>query len=87
MSQEDLKKFSEAAKNDPALLEELKKIGPDEQAIVELAKSKGYNFTVEELKSQAASGKGELSEEQLDKVAGGTYTKVYVTIVADIAVA
>ncbi len=84
MSTEELKKFSEAVKNDAALQEELKKIGTDEAAIVDLAKSKGFDIDAAELKAQAENSKGELSEEQLDNVAGGDLTVA--TVVVDVVV-
>lgn len=84
MSAENLKKFSDAVKNDVALQDELKKIGTDEVAIAAFAKSKGFDIDVAELKAQAEGSKGELSEEQLDKVAGGDLTVA--TVVVDVVV-
>ena len=85
MSVEELKRFSEAVKKDKAMQEELKKVGKDEAAVVAFAKGKGYDFTADELKAQAKAAKGELSEDQLDKVAGGVDTTVVVVAVAIVA--
>jgi predicted ribosomally synthesized peptide with nif11-like leader len=85
MSKAEVERFSKDVKASKALQEEVKKAGTSEQAVVDLAKSKGYDFTVEELKAAAAQKKGELSEEQLDKVAGGaaivTHVVTEVTVV------
>jgi predicted ribosomally synthesized peptide with nif11-like leader len=43
-----------------------------EQAIVGVAGTQGFTFTVEELRSHVASQVEELSEDDLAKVAGGT---------------
>lgn len=84
MSLSEMKRFTEDLKKQSALQDEVKAAGSDPEAIVKVAKGKGYDFTAEELKAAAAENKGEMSEEQLDKVAGGTAvaTVVVVTVVA-----
>jgi predicted ribosomally synthesized peptide with nif11-like leader len=64
MSDEQLKAFLEAAKVDAALQEKLK-AAKDADAVVEIAKAAGFIISIEELK------KPELSEENLEDVAGG----------------
>jgi len=81
MSVEELIRFSVDLKNDKGLQDKLKKFGSDENAVVTFAQSMGYDFSIEELKSHAENVKGELSEEQLDKVAGGDVSWVYVAVV------
>ncbi|MGM0379449.1 MAG: Nif11-like leader peptide family RiPP precursor [Bacillota bacterium] len=67
---EEIKRFNEDVKEDKEMLEEVKKIGNDLEKIVEYANSKGYDFTIEDLESEADNN-SELSEEQLDDVSGG----------------
>ncbi|MGM0379451.1 MAG: Nif11-like leader peptide family RiPP precursor [Bacillota bacterium] len=66
----EIKRFNKDVKEDKEMLEEVKKIGNDLEKIVKYANSKGYEFTSEDLESQADNN-SELSEEQLDEVAGG----------------
>jgi len=87
MSLEEVKRFAEAVKKDDALQKELKAKGGDETAVADFAKSKGFDFSADELKGFAAEKKGELSEEQLDKVAGGAAVHSYVVVVSDVVVA
>ena len=70
MSQ-NIEKFIADVKENKELQTELKEIGSDVDKITKFAHSKGYDFTSNDLKSFADTKKGELSEEQLDKVAGG----------------
>ncbi|MGE5422918.1 MAG: Nif11-like leader peptide family RiPP precursor [Ignavibacteriales bacterium] len=67
MSASEITRFNKDIVNNQAMMDELKKIGSDVAKIVDFAKSKGYDFSVEDLKAQ----QGELSDEKLDKVAGG----------------
>ena len=66
MSEEQLKAFLEAVKADAGLQEKLK-TAKDADAVVEIAKAAGFVISVEELKKAQA----EISEEELDGVAGG----------------
>ena len=67
MSEEQLKAFLEAVKADAGLQEKLKAAG-DADAVVTIAKAAGFVISAEELK------KAQLSEEELEGVAGGTFT-------------
>ena len=69
MSEEQLKAFLEAAKADAGLQEKLKAAG-DADAVVEIAKAAGFAFSADELKKSQA----EISEEELEGVAGGGCT-------------
>ena len=79
MSIEAVNQFLEKVTQDNQLQEELTKAmeaEDDRQAVTDLANNKGYQFTVEELmaeieKRQKALESGELSEEELESVAGG----------------
>jgi len=62
-----IEKFNKDLLENKEMQAEVKAIGSDLAKIVVYANSKGYNFTVADVEAK----KGELSEEQLDKVAGG----------------
>ena len=72
MSVTEIGRFAKDIEENADLKEELKKAGVDEAAIVAFANGKGYDFTAEELKAATEKKKAELSEEELEKVAGGT---------------
>ena len=67
MSKEQLKAFLEKVKGDTSLQAKIK-AATDEDAVVEIAKEAGFMISVDAL-SQAQT---ELSEEELEGVAGGT---------------
>ncbi|MCG8461207.1 MAG: Nif11-like leader peptide family RiPP precursor [Holophagales bacterium] len=72
MSQSEIERFVSDVKNNEELLKELTEgvIGLDE--LVSRAGEKGYEFTAEEAKAFAMSqAEGEISDDQLDMVAGG----------------
>ena len=91
MSCDEVKRFSQAVQASPELQEEIKKIGPDLPALAAFAAKKGFTFSSDDLQQCADQAKGELSEEQLDKVAGGgsvwTYTDAVVVAVHAVAAA
>ena len=66
MSEEQLKAFWEAIQSDQALQQKLQGVN-DPGAIVDIAKEAGFTISAEELQSAQV----ELSDEQLDGVAGG----------------
>ena len=66
MSEEQLKSFWEAIQADPSLQEKLK-ASTDADAIATIAKEAGFEIGAEEIKR----AQSELSDEQLDGVAGG----------------
>ena len=66
--QDKMKAFLEAAAQDPALAEALEKAETPE-AVIALAKEKGFEITAEDLASVPETG--ELSDDELDGVAGG----------------
>lgn len=90
MSLNEIKRFTKDLKGSAELQSAIKGAGASPEAVAGVAKEKGYDFTAEELKAAAAENKGEMSEEQLDKVAGGavivevtgTTVVVEVTVVA-----
>ncbi|QBE68873.1 hypothetical protein SynWH8101_1802 [Synechococcus sp. WH 8101] len=72
MSDEQLKAFLKAVKADAGLQEKLKAAG-DADAVVAIAKTAGFGISVEELKRAEA----EISEEELEGVAGGECNETY----------
>jgi predicted ribosomally synthesized peptide with nif11-like leader len=70
MSEEQLKAFLEAVKADTGLQEKLNAAG-DEDAVVEIAKGAGFAISSDEL--EKAMQRKELSDEELENVAGGTF--------------
>jgi len=69
MSEEQLKAFLEAVKADAGLQEKLN-AAADPDAVVEIAKEAGFVISADELERRQA----EISEEELEGVAGGTST-------------
>ena len=69
MSEEQLKSFLEAVKADAVLQEKLK-AATDADAVVAIAKESGFVVSADEIKA-AQSAPQELSDEELEGVAGG----------------
>ena len=69
MSEEQLKAFLEKVKSDTNLQEKLK-AADDAEAVAEIAKEAGFSISVDDLTTTI-----ELSEEELEGVAGGTLNK------------
>ena len=67
MSEEQLKAFLEKVKADTSLKEKLK-AASDADGVVAIAKEAGFKISAEDLKNTEV----ELSEEELEGVAGGT---------------
>ena len=70
MSEEQLKAFLEKAKADTNLQEKLK-AASDADAVVSLAKEEGFSISVDDFKN--AQSKLELSDEEVEGMAGGCY--------------
>ena len=70
MSEEQLKGFLEAVAADAELQEKLK-AAADTDAVVEIAKAAGFVISVEELEALMLKAQAEISEEELQGVAGG----------------
>ena len=76
----EMKRFDADVKKDPAMLAEFKTAVKDTKTLISFANKKGYKFTFKDL----AALNGELSEKDLDKVAGGAAAGVpYLTFVVD----
>ncbi len=67
MSEEQLKAFLEKIKGDTSLQEKLK-AASDADAVAEIAKEAGFSISADDLKN----AQSEVSEEELEDVAGGT---------------
>ena len=78
MSIEALKDYSKRVMEDPEVKVEAKKLGLGDLAgQIDYAKGLGYSFSMEdiqELAKEVAPAEGELSEEDLESVAGGFIT-------------
>jgi predicted ribosomally synthesized peptide with nif11-like leader len=70
MSEEQLKGFLEAVAADAELQEKLK-AAADTDAVVEIAKAAGFVIYAEELEALVLQAQAEISEEELQGVAGG----------------
>jgi len=72
MSQSEVERFIADIKDDKALRADMASNPASLAAIVEKAKAKDYDFTLDEAKAFASAQAGkELSDEELDQVAGG----------------
>jgi predicted ribosomally synthesized peptide with nif11-like leader len=74
MSVQDAERFANDLKAKPQLLAELKRTaaGKGLAGICQFAKQKGYTVTVDEAKQYIrGKAKGELNDQQLDRIAGG----------------
>ncbi len=80
MSQAEVERFAAAVRTDAALQEELKKAAVSNDAIVQFAKSKGYDVTLPEVVAFVEARKATLSMEDLDKVAGGKKKSVTASV-------
>ena len=71
MSEEQLKAFLEKVKADTSLQEKLKSAS-DAEAVVEIAKDAGFSISADDLTQAQSEISEEISEEELEGVAGGT---------------
>ena len=70
MSKAELERFSSDIRDDKALHDKVAKQDGDAAAIAHLAKAHGYDVALADVEAAIAEG-NELTEEQLDAVAGG----------------
>lgn len=82
MSVEEIKRFQQNLKDDKDLQKKLVDVGSDIDKIVEFAKSNGYDFSKSEIDALSNRKKsGELSDDDLEKVAGGAVVSVVLGVV------
>ena len=79
MSEEQLKAFLEKVKADTSLQEKLK-AAADADAVTAIAKEEGFSISADDL----TKAKSELSEEELEGVAGGTLILAVPFIIGEI---
>ena len=65
----EIERFAQEVNNNEAFREQLKSYGSDQEAVIRAANSQGYDFTIDDVKAMASIG--ELSDSQLESVAGG----------------
>jgi predicted ribosomally synthesized peptide with nif11-like leader len=70
MARQEIGRLGEAMARDPELRAKLQQ-AKDVDAVIATARAAGYAFTAEELSEEARTHKQELTEEQLERVAGG----------------
>jgi predicted ribosomally synthesized peptide with nif11-like leader len=87
VSKAEIERFVSDMKTNNKLREELKAAEIDEAGIVGFAKSKGYDISAEEVKSHLGVKMPHLSDEELDKVAGGGATAVSTNVEEAVEVA
>ena len=91
MSQKDIQRFVSDLRENQSLLDEVKSGAVGLAAVVDLARAKGYDITVDEAKAYIRDqARQELSDDQLDAIAGGKghhHHSVKVTVEAVEAVA
>ena len=89
MSKENVTAFIDKAKSDPSLQGKLRKLPGEESSaikeVVKIAAGAGYHFSEQEYRNAAKDQlqSGELQEDDLAKVSGGTIISV-VTIVVQV---
>ena len=79
MSEEQLKAFIAKVQADASLQQQLKAEGAD---VVAIAKAAGFSISTEDLKEH----RQDLSEEDLEGVAGGTLLPVIITYTGDLII-
>ncbi|WP_041384871.1 Nif11-like leader peptide family natural product precursor [Prochlorococcus marinus] len=80
MSEEQLKAFIAKVQADTSLQEQLKVEGAD---VVAIAKASGFAITTEDLKAHQANSQKNLSDAELEGVAGGTIGGTIVSITCE----
>ena len=65
----EIERFTKDVKSDEALRASIKAAGADQAAIVRAANAKGYKFSLADV--EQVISQGELSDAQLESVAGG----------------
>lgn len=87
MSIEDLKEYGRRAAEDPELRAKAKEIGLENiEGQIAQAKTLGLEFTAADMEALGNEVAGELSEDQLELVAGGAVTTTVAAVAAGAAV-
>ena len=83
MSIKDFKKFVNLVSKDKVLANKVREAGTDPEKIISLGKEKNLSFSRKDMKAahdEIATPNKELSEEDLEKVAGGFVTSTAVAL-------
>src|SRR5262245_33615728 len=74
MSRAELERFVADVKADPRLQTDLKERGSGVASLVEIARSRGYEITTQDVRDYVRSQDRDITEEELDRVtAGGVF--------------
>ena len=65
----EIERFAKDSLKNDALRTEIKSFGTDQEAIIRMANSKGYDFSLNDVTELSESG--EMTDDQLSSVAGG----------------
>ncbi len=85
MTVNEIDRFNEAVRDDPEMLAEVKAIGADVEKLIRFANERGFDFTEEDLQKRQAQS-GELSDSDLDDVAGGGIAGALLQVVTVVGV-
>ena len=80
MSIQEVQRLSEDLKSNAALQDAFRQAGTDPEAITRLAQEHGYDIAAADLQAAANQAKAEMTDDQLDKVAGGYGDTVAVVV-------
>ena len=73
MSRAELDRFTTDVKRDPILQAELKQKAAGIASVVEIARSRGYEITTEDVRDYLRAQQRELTEQELDAAAAGVF--------------
>ena len=74
MSRAEIERFVADVKADPRLQADLKERGSGVASVVEIARSRGYEITTQDVRDHVRSQDRDITEEELDRVtAGGVF--------------
>lgn len=71
MSQTEVERFAREVRDQKRLQDELKQAAVSNEAIVEFARNKGFDVTIDEIKCFIETKKANMSQEDLEKVCAG----------------
>jgi predicted ribosomally synthesized peptide with nif11-like leader len=81
MSKAEIERFNNDVKSNNKLQEEVKAKATSIRSLVEFAKAKGYDISVDEVQEYARSQGKELTDDQLDAVTGGRIPVVVLPVI------
>ncbi len=87
MGVESLKQFIQKLGTDDALAGKFKGVSTDPNAVIALGKEHGYEFSAEDMRDLKKQQGEELSDKELENVAGGFVTATAAIVAAGVVVA